>query len=566
MTDLQDAPSPPRLNPTQRDAPPTPSAPTTPTAKITRHVLYSDRIARNISAGRRGRRSSFPEIDFVRAHPRRIHNIDDAVVTRSNPSPPRGTFDSVRCARLYNYIVACGYAYLRGQHVTQADSLRARARPSYLDQYLDTGSMSPSTLGKLLEDDLYDFFSIILYPNTEEFSPLFMWADTLVEPTRLIHNDFKQYFKRLASSKDKKPNKAPEGAPLTSKPRFLLLFPMVYGEGRKDNLGVVFHTRTRRVACIQSTDDIDLYGPVDKFPHFWIPLELLLSRWVNLIRRGRLYLTTVKKKPVWNMKPFCWYDIHRAVNSFAKLVKTIEERMVPEDLLPATDRLLLTEAQMDAAGVPKNCYVRCVLSLLRTPRFERIAPGLLVPHDAKAWAARQHYTRMNVLPPIHGINRIIPPVLIFADCDDRRVDFNPDHSCEDLNPFLPELRISKDNNSIVAGLYSASVRRTDRYMYEEGFRLLLPYSLAVEYGGARNSDGSYVTVGTFSGLFQHGRYPTGDPHRQQSLYRLFDHWRRMIVTGVWTVGPKGVNGDMDTYREADQGKWEEYMLDMDLDV
>lgn len=429
--------------------------------------------------------------------------------------------------------------------------------------------MTPSTLGKLLEDDMHDFLSIILYPNTKEFSPFFMWADKVLEPTKLIHNDLKPYFKQLFSPKDRKRNKAPEGAPLSSKPRFLLLFPWVYGEEKKDNLGVVFHTRSRRVACIQSTADIDLYGPVDQLSHFWIPLELLLSRWVNLIRRGRLYLTKnimMKNQPMWNMKPFCWYDIHRAVNSFEKLVEAIEDRMSPEDLLPVTERRLLTDEQMDAAGVPQNCYVRCVLSLFCTPRFERIAPGLLIPHDAEVWAAKQHYTRMNVLPPIQGVNRIVPPVLIFADCDDRRVNFDPTLSCEDLNPFLPELRIAKGNDAIVAGLYSASVRRTDRYIYEEGFRFLLPYSLAVEYGGARRSDGTYLTVGTFSELFQHGKYPTGDPHRQQSLYRLFDHWRRMIVKGTWTVGPKGVNGDMDTYRQADQGKWEEYMLDMDLDV
>ncbi|KAI3333839.1 hypothetical protein F4824DRAFT_502829 [Ustulina deusta] len=62
-------------------------------------------------------------------------------------------------------------------------------------------------------------------------------------------------------------------------------------------------------------------------------------------------------------------------------------------------------------------------------------------------------------------------------------------------------------------------------------------------------------------LFQHGYKPFGgDYYRPQRLERLLDHWRRLVTDGVWAVGPQGVEGHLDTFREADSVRWRDYLI------
>jgi hypothetical protein len=134
------------------------------------------------------------------------------------------------------------------------------------------------------------------------------------------------------------------------------------------------------------------------------------------------------------------------------------------------------------------------------PSFKFIAPGLEVPNGKEAlFARRQNFTRL------HYDEGTIPAVLLFL-ASGRTVDFNH----ELRSTFIREIVYPiSDGTHIFAGLYSEAVTRSGDDMEEAGFRLLLPFPLQPDprnqADGARMSDGTLITTGSFTELFQHGR-------------------------------------------------------------
>ena len=85
-----------------------------------------------------------------------------------------------------------------------------------------------------------------------------------------------------------------------------------------------------------------------------------------------------------------------------------------KQLATQTSRLLFSEADLDAALVPEDCFARHFLARLTRPQFNTIAPGLIIPHDAAAFAALQRFTKMDATSEY---GRVVPPVLLFAAAD-----------------------------------------------------------------------------------------------------------------------------------------------------
>lgn len=100
---------------------------------------------------------------------------------------------------------------------------------------------------------------------------------------------------------------------------------------------------------------------------------------------------------------------------------------------------------------------------------------------------------------------------------------------------------------------------------EEGFRLLLPFTFNDRRDksceGARKSDGDHIDRESVADLFQHGFKPFGGGYyRPQRLERLLDHWRTLVEKGIWSVGPEGVQGTIDNFRDADSARWRDYII------
>lgn len=273
-------------------------------------------------------------------------------------------------------------------------------------------------------------------------------------------------------------------------------------------------------------------------------------------------------------KPWIWHSyghpqVDSTVSSFHRLAEAVEDRMpsfpgsgttaaTTMDSLSPSPALFSDEA-LDAASVPEDCFIRSFLTKARRPAFTRVAPGLIIPADAEAFARIQRFTyrRARVQGQLDdGDGTIVPPILIFPAADGSAT--MRALGGDDAPPW-PQYYKPGEGGPLAAGLYSEGVERRSVDSAEEGFRLVLPFDLVGEH--ARTSDGAVVEKG-FASLFQHGYKPFGGEWwRAQRMERLFDRWREMVEAGVWTIGPEGVEGDISVFHQAQTVMgWRKYYI------
>lgn len=120
-----------------------------------------------------------------------------------------------------------------------------------------------------------------------------------------------------------------------------------------------------------------------------------------------------------------------------------------------------------------------------------------------------------------------------------------------------------------AGLYLAEMDRQGQDEAEDGFKLILPYTIG-EHGFARKSDSLLDRrvedlEGCCEELYQHGAKPFGGEWwRAQRLVKLFDNWTGMAEKGLWEVGEDGVLGGIEKFKEADTEEgWKNYWIPPD---
>ncbi|KAI1110834.1 hypothetical protein F5Y14DRAFT_339532 [Nemania sp. NC0429] len=486
-------------------------------------------------------------------------DVDGLLVTADNP--PRTDvvgMDHARCAGLHNYLVQ--YAWLaEGRppaslhrnnnntfftaHGAAAEALRPRLDPS-VAAFLDAATLPPA-------DDGF------------ETAPFFFWAEGLSDPDYLLADDMDDL------------HDEPEDT-------FLCLYFPNVGQGGEFGGGLLYHQRRHRAAVFMHRDDHDYATPVAAHPELWHPLETVLSNWIDLVRLGKIAAAPraepapydAEKIGPWEWRSYSAAQVTACVGAWDRLCDAVEA-LLPSSSSSSSNgttedtsrQPLLAPAALDAAEVPEDCFARDFLTRARRPRFRRIAPGLLVPPaDAGEFGAAQRFTR------VPRTAHCIPPVCLFPAAGERQ----PEADVAGFrNPFCGPFRAGLGGVGVPfrvpAGVYSESVERDTYGGSEEGFRLLLPYDFDARVdemslvlgmgGGARLSDGSLVRRGTATWLFQHGYKPFGgDFYRPQRLERLLDHWRALVEQGVWAVGPDGVEGSIDTFREADAERWREYRI------
>ncbi|KAI8945495.1 hypothetical protein F4801DRAFT_124919 [Xylaria longipes] len=478
-----------------------------------------------------------------------LPDISSLLVTAHNPASSDVIgMDHTRCAALHNYLVhyawvaeGCAPASLRSNtstyfthHGAAADALRPRLDSS-LAAFLDTALLPPTT-------------------DALDPAPFFFWTSELSGPDELFADFETDLFDEPEDS-------------LVS-----LYFPNI-GQGGEFGGGVFYHQGCHRAAVFMHMDDHDYAFPVEKHPELWHPLETVLSNWIDLIHLGKITASprdvpaqfVGEKIGPWEWQPYSEAQIAACVGAWERLCDAIEARI---SLLPQTSIAinaaepgpLLAPATLDAASVPESCFARAFLTRARRPQFLYIAPGLILPPaNAAEFTAAQAFTRLPHAP------QVIPPICLFpAASGEPEVNLTVSS-----NPFCDVFRTGSDNSPtpswVSAGVYSESVDREVLGSAEEGFRLLLPYSFEGDGwdvdGGARKSDGSIIEKGKVADLFQHGYKPFGgDYYRPQRLERLFDHWLKLIDRGVWSVGPHGVEGTIETFREADAVRWKDYII------
>ncbi|KAJ5761996.1 uncharacterized protein N7511_005378 [Penicillium nucicola] len=470
--------------------------------------------------------------------PEQILDIEDALVTDQNPARDEDTLDFQRCARLHKYLVA--YAYMARNGTTTPD-LDALASESW---FFNEPSENIDAIRARLDPSLNSFLDAI-YDPTPEF---FYWVNGL--RMELVDESFPH-----------------EDNDLEDKERFVVIYDTSSGLG-PHCLGVLYDQLNHRASfplTIWNTESIE---PVTEHWDMWFPLETILTHWIYMLRMGKITADPRNERDLsaeeadsrhqiglWCWHPYCAAQIDSTVAAMDRYTDAIESRM--HSLLPiSSDAPFFTDAELDAALVPKECFIRSFLTRVRIPRFKLVAPGLEVPHDKQAFAARQMFNA-------EGQGRSVPSFLLFASADNTRTTgFN-----EEIHRLFFGSRNDvpfNEGDPVPAGLYSATIDRFEYDTEETGFCLLLPFALQPNLSnedGARYSDGTLVPSGSFTQLLQHGLFhPFGGEHRVQRLEMLFDRWTELIESGVWTVGANGVEGGIDMFQEADQGRWKDYWI------
>ncbi|KAI0867463.1 hypothetical protein GGS24DRAFT_485515 [Hypoxylon argillaceum] len=475
-------------------------------------------------------------------------DVSGLLVTARNPARvDLAGMDHARCAALHNYLVH--YAWVAEGRPPA--SLRSNANTFFTAHGAAADALRPR-----LDPSLAAFLAAALLPPSGAFepAPFFFWASELTEPDGFFATFEADLFDE------------PEDSLIS------LYFPNV-GQGGGSGGGVLYHQRYHRAAVFMHMDDHDFALPVDAHPEQWHPLETILSNWISLIHLGKIVashrdepaLFGSEKIGPWEWRPYSEAQVVSCVCAWDRLCDAIEAGI--SLLLPPTGTAsdaarepLLAPATLDAASVPQSSFARDFLTRARRPRFRYIAPGLVLPPtEAAEFAAAQPFTRLPHAP------HIIPPVCLFPSASgEHGVDLTGP-----LNPFCNDFREGSADSPVPsrvpAGVYSESVDRCTFDNAEEGFRLLLPYSFDGDHWnmdtGARKSDRSIIEKRNVADLFQHG-YKSfgGDYYRPQRLERLFDHWLNLVDRGVWSIGPNGVEGTIDTFREADKANWKDYMI------
>ena len=485
-----------------------------------------------------------------------LPNVDGLLVTADTPARVDLLgMDHARCAALHNYLVH--YAWV-------AEGRAPASLHGNNSTFFTAHGAVAEALRPRLDSSLAAFLAAAMLPpdaNTPECAPFFFWAGELSEPDELFANDIADLF-------DQPPDSL-----------VCLYFPNI-GQGGESGGGVLYHQGCHRAAVFMHMDDHDFALPVEAHPALWHPLETVLSNWIDLLRLGKITaspsdtpaLFGSEKIGPWEWRPYSEAQVAACVAEWDRLCGAIEARVVL--LLPASTAAttttnaaepdpepLVSPATLDAASVPKPCFARAFLTRARRPQFRCIAPGLLLPpRDATEFAAAQPFTRLPRAP------HAIPPVCLFSTTRGEREADLTDSSSPFCNGFRARSADSPVPSRVPAGVYSESVERNAFDNAEEGFRLLLPYGLEGYVwdpsAGARKSDGSSVRRGEVADLFQHGYKPFGgDYYRPQRLERLLDCWGRLVDEGVWSVGSQGVEGTIDTFREADTAAhWRNYII------
>jgi len=467
--------------------------------------------------------------------------------------------DYARCAALHNYLV--DYC-LAAESDSRPDLAQAAETESSRATYFSTHGEAAEAVRPRLHHSVAAF----LAAARTFAAPLFYFVAGMPNPGG---GDFNGLF-------------ANEEADLQDEPEdsiVRLYFSHMDACGGKSGGGMLYHQRLHLASFFVHPDDTEFAFPVDEHRQSWHPLETILSNWIALIRLGKVAASPADEPALydsvkvgnWEWRPYGHGQIAGCVAAWDRLCDAIEVRrrqnrgaaIDHDDDRPGEP--LLTPAAMDAAKIPDPSFARAFLGLAQRPRhIRRIAPGLsLPPADAAAFAAAQPFTHLpRHVPQWDGIVReeMVPPVyLFFSDPGAPQVDISGWRSSfryrwDDGHGAVPA-GIAFPSRA-PPGVYSECVVRSEPETTEEAFRLLLPFGLY----GARHSSGAEMKNTTADELFQHGFKPFGgDPNRPQRLERLLDHWADLVERGVWAVGPHGVQGSIDVFKDATVN-WVDYTI------
>lgn len=323
------------------------------------------------------------------------------------------------------------------------------------------------------------------------------------------------------------------------------------------------------------TDDLEESQP-------WQPLESILSVWIEMIQRGKAVAlpdnvckasyddsdwqqdasgiwqeikgpqrdpTTgairIGQAPPWTIVPWTKQDLTESLELWETAVDLIEEKM---SLPPqAHESGLVDPAILGALPIPEG-FAKEFMLQAKKPRFSFVAPGLRLPNIDDF--AKQPF--MSILDPDEEVSEhVTPPILLF------RGETNV--STDSLSPLSFGYPYEGPQPAeCLSGLYLGLCDRTCGTPFEDGCELSLPFEF--ENGLARQSDHSdLANRWPHDSLLQSGVNPFNQRHPVQ-LKGFLQIVIANVRAGNWSVDGHGVAGGIETWKQADTEKWQDYWL------
>ncbi|KAK5123118.1 hypothetical protein LTR85_003316 [Meristemomyces frigidus] len=329
--------------------------------------------------------------------------------------------------------------------------------------------------------------------------------------------------------------------------------------------GLVYDQETHKaILPLDIADELEADQP-------WQKLESILIVWIEMIQRQKIValpdavgktsyegiagggvrrIEGPERDPVtgakrfdhqaepWTIVPWAPQDLEECLELWAMVVDAMEEKMGISEVEQIQHDGILDQGTLDAARVPDG-FARRFLSQARRPRFETVAPGLIVP-------IAEDFTVQAFIGTSCDLEDEdqLPAILLFRN--------RATVSTSGLTMFMSHPHAT--SAECPSGLYLTPCDRSYRYPQEDGCSLILPFKF--ESGWARKSD--FSRADQHDSLLQAGVNPYDDIHHVQ-LQAFLETVYRNIQSGHWTVDAHGIAGGLDVWRNADaEQHWARY--------
>lgn len=276
----------------------------------------------------------------------------------------------------------------------------------------------------------------------------------------------------------------------------------------------------------------------------WYPLERALSLWLSLYDSGKIKpsIGEAMQDPT-AVAQYVPSDLNLSLNAYHELLEAIASRC--EDCTIGEPGLISRRIlnRFDIFGFLRDFYLQA-----RRPSFTFIAPGIRVPDSSWLNALMtedKHSARWNTSRTSYDFPK---DQVLFGE----HQTWGEWYMGDPL-PLFPGPNITSRHESFwnnqhiygsVSGLYSWPAN-----WFSDAVRFILPCPLG-EAGYIQEGHGGWSVVGN-DHLYQHGNCPFLDDAHNPRLFTVLRSWTRMIKSGKWEVGPDGVKGGIEKFRDAD---------------
>jgi hypothetical protein len=455
-------------------------------------------------------------------------------VTDDHPVRFPGRLDHERCAALHNEFIQRGW-------IGSGRPLDTLETVNWFQYY----GRDAEDCRHLLSPDLVAFLEQAKMIKEDNQFCLFFYVTGLFGPDRMWET-----FEWVVEDEEKY--------------RYLTLYAATSIASHPD--GLAFDQWENKVVIQMSIHDTDitLNGRTP-----WFPLEVTLSAWLDMIDVGRIQAVDdsvqgIDKNGPWMCHHWNEFMVQETANAFNALVESIETRMRNQGFsVPTMSEPLLQDSIMDAQGIPPG-FARSFVAEARRPAFTYVAPGLSVP-TRQSFAQQPFYRGGGLYQEEHldFDSTAIKPILLFASSEPFQLT---DRDEREDPPFPnPYDKLS----SVLAGVYLLESERQLGHAFEDAVKLVLPFGVGGN-GYARLSDGLLIGDrrdsedptwdNRYTDLYQQGWNPFIEMH-QVRLVKILESWKGMVERGDWKVGAKGVEGTIETFKEADtENGWWKFVI------